>query len=470
MSTKLIQDPEAIRLNDEAEVQQLLGNPPGWMLQWGVTLVFIVFIVLVVMSNYFRYPDRVSATVVLTSERPAVKIFALEKGRIAELLVKDNELVETDQLLAVIENPADWQDVEKLDQELMEMEESLLSRWTNIDERDDETEVESGTWNDIPTTAPTLGLKLGPIQKFYAELLQGIDLQYYTLSNDANYKQIRGLKNQIRNTRDMGRNIIEQVFLLEQEVALAEKNERRLDGLLKSGATSSVEYEKARSEMFIKQRELKNKKSAHIDNKLEVDRLRQAIIALEKKQSDDVANGNFDIQAKMKELRGAIDEWRLKYTLKTPIEGKVSFSKIWNPHQFVQDEELMMTIVPQGGPGRIIARGSLPAARSGKVDTGMVVNIRLESYPYKEFGILKGKVENIAPVPNPGANAEPIYQITVGQFISPAPGQLQTTYKKPLDFQQELSGQALIITEDRNLWQRLVVDRFNNARYNNGGT
>ena len=45
MSTKLIQDPEVIRLNDEAEVQQLLGNPPGWMLQWGVTLVFIVFIV-----------------------------------------------------------------------------------------------------------------------------------------------------------------------------------------------------------------------------------------------------------------------------------------------------------------------------------------------------------------------------------------------------------------------------------------
>lgn len=470
MSTKLIEDPEAIRLNDEAEVQQLLGNPPGWMLRWGVTLVFIAFIGLIIMSNYFRYPDRVAATVVLTSERPPVKVFALEKGRIEELLVADNEAVEANQLLAIIENPAQWQDVEKLDRELTQMEENLLSRSMDLDERENEAELENGSWNNIPTTAPTLGLKLGPIQKYYAELLQGIDLQYYTLSNDANAKRIRVLKNQISNTREMGRNIYEQIVLLEQEVALAEKNERRLDGLLKSGATSSLEYEKARSEMFVKQRELKNKKSARIDNKLEIDRLRQEIISLEKEQSDNVANGKFDIQAKMKELRGAIDEWRLKYTLKTPIEGKVSFSKIWSPHQFVQDEELVMTIVPQGGPGRIIARGALPAARSGKVDTGMVVNIRLDNYPYKEFGILKGKVENIAPVPNPGANAEPIYQITVGHFISPAPGQLETTYKKPLDFQQELSGNALIITKDRNLWQRLVVDRFNHARYNNGGT
>lgn len=469
MSTKLIEDPEAIRLNDEAEVQQLLGNPPGWMLRWGVTLVFIAFIGLIIMSNYFRYPDRVAATVVLTSERPPVKVFALEKGRIEELLVVDNEAVEANQLLAIIENPAQWQDVEKLDQELTQMEENLLSRSMDLDEKENESDVE-GSWNNIPTTTPTLGLKLGPIQKYYAELLQGIDLQYYTLSNDANSKRIRVLRNQISNTREMGRNIYEQIVLLEQEVALAEKNERRLDKLLKSGATSSIEYEKTRSEMFVKQRELKNKKSARIDNKLEIDRLRQEIISLEKEQSDNVANGKFDIQAKMKELRGAIDEWRLKYTLKTPIEGKVSFSKIWSPHQFVQDEELVMTIVPQGGPGRIIARGALPAARSGKVDTGMVVNIRLDNYPYKEFGILKGKVENIAPVPNPGANAESIYQITVAHFISPAPGQLETTYKKPLDFQQELSGNALIITKDRNLWQRLVVDRFNNARYNKGGT
>lgn len=465
MSKPLIQDPEAIRLNDEEEVQQLLGNPPGWMLRWGITLVFVAFIGLVIFSNFFRYPDRVAATVTLTSERPPVKIIALERGRIERLMVADKQYVEAGQLLAVIENPANADDIETLDNWLRQMEQSQFSNLINIKE-EEESDTELNTPLDLPSSAPDASLQLGTIQKFYAELLQQIDLQRYTLNSDANYKRIKVLRNQIRNTREMNRNIIDQVFLLEKEVSMAEKNEERLRQLFNNGAESQVKFEEATAAMLTKKRELKTKKSAQINNKLEIDRLKKEIISLEKEQSDDVASGKFNIQAKLKELRGAIDGWRLQFTLITPVDGQVSFSKIWSPHQFVQPDELVMTVVPQEGQGEIIARGALPIARSGKVDSGMVVNIRLDNYPYKEFGILKGKVANIAPVPNPGANAEPIYQLTVRQFDTPTEGKLRTTYNELLDFQQEMAGTALVITEDRNLWQRLVVDRFLNARHN----
>ncbi|MEO0341269.1 MAG: HlyD family efflux transporter periplasmic adaptor subunit, partial [Bacteroidota bacterium] len=319
---------------------------------------------------------------------------------------------------------------------------------------------------DLPANALEAGLQLGPIQPFYAELLQQIDLQRYTLNRDANYKGISVLRNQIRNTREMNRNIIDQIFLLEREVHMAEKNEERLRKLFESGAESQINYEAATAATLAKKRELKTKKSAQITNKLEIDRLKKEIIVLDKEQSDDVASGKFNIQAKLKELRGAIDEWRLRYTLVTPVDGQVSFSKIWSPHQFVQADELVMTIVPYEGQGLIIARGALPVARSGKVDSGMIVNIRLDNYPYKEYGILKGTVTNIAPVPNPGEDTEPIYQLTVGDFDTPSEGKLNTTYNQLLNFQQEMAGIALVITEDRNLWQRLVTDRFRNVRYN----
>lgn len=465
MTKPLIQDPEAIRLNEEEEVQQLLGNPPGWMLRWGITLVFIAFIILVVFSNFFRYPDRVSAPITLTSEKPPVKIFALERGRIEALKVADKEQVQAGQLLAVIENPATYSDVETLDLWLQDMELSQFSNFINLEENEeDDEELEASV--DLPSSAPDAGLQLGPIQKFYAELLQQIDLQRYTLNSDANYKRIKVLGNQIRNTREMNRNIIDQIFLLEREVHMAEKNEERLRQLYENGAESQINYEAATAATLTKKRELKTKKSAQITNKLEIDRLKKEIISLEKEQSDEVASGKFNIQAKLKELRGAIDEWKLKYTLITPVEGQVSFSKIWSPHQFVQPDELVMTVIPYEGQGMIIARGALPVARSGKVDSGMVVNIRLDNYPYKEYGILKGTVTNIAPVPNPGENTEPIYQLTVGNFDSPSEGKLNTTYNQQLDFQQEMAGVALVITEDRNLWQRLVTDRFRNVRYN----
>ncbi|NET33572.1 MAG: HlyD family efflux transporter periplasmic adaptor subunit [Cyanothece sp. SIO1E1] len=465
MTKPLIQDPEAIRLNEEEEVQQLLGNPPGWMLRWGITLVFIAFVILVVFSNFFRYPDRVSAPITLTSERPPVKIFALERGRIEALKVVDKEQVLAGQLLAVIENPATFSDVETLDLWLEDMELSQFSNFINLEEtEEDDEELEASA--DLPSSAPDASLQLGPIQKFYAELLQQIDLQRYTLNSDANYKRIKVLRNQIRNTREMNRNIIDQVFLLEKEVHMAEKNEERLRQLYENGAESQINYEAATAATLTKKRELKTKKSAQITNKLEIDRLKKEIISLEKEQSDEVASGKFNIQAKLKELRGAIDEWKLKYTLITPVDGQVSFSKIWSPHQFVQPDELVMTVIPYEGQGMIIARGALPVARSGKVDSGMVVNIRLDNYPYKEYGILKGTVTNIAPVPNPGEDTEPIYQLTVGNFESPSEGKLNTTYNQQLDFQQEMAGIALVITEDRNLWQRLVTDRFRNVRYN----
>nr|MBX2872453.1 biotin/lipoyl-binding protein [Saprospiraceae bacterium] len=147
MSKPLIQDPEAIRLNDEEEVQQLLGNPPGWMLRWGITLVFIAFIVLVIFSNFFRYPDRVSAPVTLTSERPPVKIVALERGRIEALKVSDQDQVEAGQLLAVIENPANSADVVTLDLWLQDMEQSQFSNLINLEEEEGDEEEVEGTMN-----------------------------------------------------------------------------------------------------------------------------------------------------------------------------------------------------------------------------------------------------------------------------------------------------------------------------------
>ena len=248
---------------------------------------------------------------------------------------------------------------------------------------------------------------------------------------------------------------------------MAERNEDRLRKLYEANkAASQIKYEEATAAMFAKKRELKRQKSAQINNKLEIDRLKREIISLEKEQSDDVASGKFNIQAKLKELRSAIDEWKLQYTLVTPVDGQVSFSKIWSPHQYVQPDELVMTVVPQEGQGQILARGALPVARSGKVDSGMVVNIRLDNYPYKEFGILKGSVTNVAPVPNRGENEESIYQLTISGFDVPSEGKIRTTYNELLDFQQEMAGTALVITADRNLWQRLVTDRFLDARYN----
>ena len=37
----LIHKPEDIQLNDQNEIDQILGNPPNWLLRWGIRLNFL---------------------------------------------------------------------------------------------------------------------------------------------------------------------------------------------------------------------------------------------------------------------------------------------------------------------------------------------------------------------------------------------------------------------------------------------
>ena len=92
----------------------------------------------------------------------------------------------------------------------------------------------------------------------------------------------------------------------------------------------------------------------------------------------------------------------------------------------------------------------VPLAGAGKVEVGQRVNIKLDNYPYMEFGLLEGEVSNISMVPV--ASEDGGYytaEIVLTQ-------KLITNYKKELPFNQEMQGVAEIITKDRRLIERLI--------------
>jgi hypothetical protein len=76
-----------------------------------------------------------------------------------------------------------------------------------------------------------------------------------------------------------------------------------------------------------------------------------------------------------------------------------------------------------------------------------MVNIRLQNYPDREFGVLKGKIKSISPVPD-----------KEGDFLVDVilPYGLATSYHKKIVFQQEMVGRADVITEDLTLLERLL--------------
>ena len=90
---------------------------------------------------------------------------------------------------------------------------------------------------------------------------------------------------------------------------------------------------------------------------------------------------------------------------------------------------------------------TVPSVCFGEVRVGQTVNVRLNGFPYMEYGMLKGKIRNISSVPDDGN----------GYIIDVIfPDGMVTTYKKKLDLIQKMDGTAQIITKDMKLIERFI--------------
>ena len=130
---------------------------------------------------------------------------------------------------------------------------------------------------------------------------------------------------------------------------------------------------------------------------------------------------------------------------KSNIKGTVSFMKIWNKNQTINNGDFIFTIIPKNH-ANYVCKVQAPVLNSGKVKVGQSVNIKLSSYPDNEYGVLKGKVKSISLIPN----NEGLYLLDV--LLAE---KLITTYNKELEFKQEMEGIAEIITEDLRLIERV---------------
>ena len=99
-----------IELRSE-EVQEIMSRVPPWILRRGITLLFIIVLLLVVGSWFFKYPDVIQAGITVTSEEPPASVIARSTGKIEEIYAENDRAVSQGDLLAVIQNPANTADM-----------------------------------------------------------------------------------------------------------------------------------------------------------------------------------------------------------------------------------------------------------------------------------------------------------------------------------------------------------------------
>lgn len=103
----------------------------------------------------------------------------------------------------------------------------------------------------------------------------------------------------------------------------------------------------------------------------------------------------------------------------------------------------------------------IDASGLGKVAKGQKVQIKLLNYPYEEYGMLLGKVENISFVSKTEKNSAQGQGQGQGSSnkyrVDITLDNLMSDQKKLIPFQGELEGTARVITKEYSILERIFL-------------
>lgn len=402
------------------EIDEILERQPTWIVKYGILLFSTIILLLIILAYFYKYPDLINGRVTIVSENIPVNIIAKQNGKISNILIKDKDAVEEEQILAIIENTANYKDIIWLKKEL-----NLFNE-------------------DKYLSFISQNLNLGELQETYSSLQKKIS-DYKNIKNkELNETKIQSIENQIKNNKNLLGKFKNQYNLYQQQELIAHKQYIR-DSLLFSEKTiSEIDLEKSKKEYISKQLDYEKSKTYFENLSITIENLKQQIIDIEIQQNLNYSQIQSSIIETVENLKAEILNWEEKYIIKSPIKGIVCLSKIWEENQEIKIGEKILGIAPKENP-QLYAKLNIPVYGAGKVKAGQNVFIKLDNYPHMEYGEIKGQITNISLLPD-----ESVFIAEVELLDD-----LNTTHGKKLEYIHEMQGNAKIITENKRLIFRL---------------
>ena len=412
-----------IELRSE-DVQDILTKIPHWIIRWGSLVVLVILLLLFLVSWMVKYPDIITAEITITTQIPPEKLVAKTSGKIQVILIDDKELVNENTPLAVIENAANYKDVFLL--------KAITDTISLTNSKFPFEKLQAAQFGEIENS-------FAMFQKEYIASELNKQLQPYKVESSAQSFESKQLRERLQ--------LLEgQKEINQSELQLLKTDVERYEKLFKKGVISAQEIEKQRLVFLQAEKNYKSLLSSISQLRSSINELNRSSKTTIINESTTSINLERSVMQSFYQLKKAIKDWELNYVFRSSVRGTVSFLQIWSENQTINAGENMFAIIPSTEKG-YIGKVKAVAQNSGKLQIGQKVNIRLANYPDREFGVIEGKLKTISLTPDKEGNL--LLDIEL-------PNGLQTSYKKQINFQQEMTGTADIITEDLRLLERLL--------------
>ncbi len=419
---------ENIEIRSE-EVQEILGTPPSWMVRWGSLTALAIFVLLMWLAFLVKYPDVVEADIRLVSKDPPVRLTAPNAIRIDEVIVRNNTQVDSGEALLAFRSTANFRHVLTL--------EDYIAALPGL--RDE----------DLLKFKVPNNLVLGELQ---ADLYDFQDVQikynsemYKNLSTSdlrSSQSRISRLDRSLDYQKEMRQQIREQI-------AEAEQERKNKEHLVSVDQASQDDVNKVLRRIMDLNKELARTESEIRDRESEISALRIKVRSMESGADKETNFASEVLRESFLRLRAGVITWKQQHIIEAPTSGLVQIiGRNVSENNFVYKDEPLLTIVPVRDK-EIMGRMFIPFNRSGKVKLNQKVIVRLESLDYQEYGVLQGEVswKSLSPRDD-GQKVEVPIEVRFPQGMVTSAG-------KQVPTEEELFGEARIITEERRFIERI---------------
>ena len=430
------------------EIQEIISNKPPFIVRWGTVYFFFVLVLIGLISWFIQYPDVVTVKAKLTSLNAPKAIVAKSDGQLIKLFAKENNIVQKDQVIGFMESTANPETILHLSK-ILDSVQILF----NNNKTEDAVKIFNSfsAFNGASYSSPTGGDQegaLGELQQPYQTFIQSFIVFKSYLSNGFYLRKKTILMNDMVNLQRLNANLQRQKNLQEQDLNLAQQTYTANEQLKNDSVISAFEYRNESSKLINKKLNLPQTTSSIVNNEGSQNEKRKEILQLEDQISQ---QKNIFVQA-LNTFISQVDEWKKKYLLIAPVEGKIAFSGIIQEHQQLHSNQIICFVNAENS--QYFAEIYIPQFNLGKVRTGQQVLLKLPSYPYQEYGSLTGKIEFISTIPTDSGYLAKVV----------LPNGFRTNYNKSIQYKDGLVAQGEIITQNMRLLERFYYNIIKQIR------
>ncbi|HHH49711.1 MAG TPA: hypothetical protein ENK52_01885 [Saprospiraceae bacterium] len=405
------------------DVQEILGTPPSWIIRWGTLIAMGAILGLLILGWKLKFPDIISADLYLTTTNPPVRIYAKTDGDI-KLFVKESEKVEQGEKLAIMQNREKYKDIEVLSIHMDSL--SVMPDYL------------------FNTYVPLEDIEIGELAEEYSVFLRNLKDYQFVNRQSLDRNDIQRVRVKVNNEE---KSIAELKRLLDRAIKSLKEKKKWYQDLQEKYAKDIISLQFYRNAYG----DVENAKAQVEKIKLDIGEKERNINALKMDESGIKQKSQTGSTKQLLELQHSVDninrrikQWEKTNVITAPIKGTVLLSDYYEPRKFLRKGDVFMAIQADDIE-EVFAIATLKSEGASKVVVGQKVHIKLLSYNARDHGFLEGVLRSKTFQHKKGN-----YKLEIELLNG-----LVTSRDFDVPFEQGMGGVAEIITEEKNVLERI---------------